>query len=104
MLGAVPTMQMGLSTFREMLGQRLTACPEFNLDAEFTLHEAISQLISTSMVASAHDVSEGGVLTSLDRKCYGRDRWVTTIIATRGHAKGHFPFQRKPGTDRYYRR
>lgn len=65
MLGATPTNADGSVYIREIMGQRLTACPEFNLDSEFNLHEVISQLIGGSLVASAHDVSEGGVLTSL---------------------------------------
>lgn len=65
MLGALPNNADGSVYIREIMGQRLTACPEFNLDSEFKLHEVISQLIGGSMVASAHDVSEGGLLTSL---------------------------------------
>jgi phosphoribosylformylglycinamidine synthase II len=65
LIGALPT-NVNCSVYaREVLGQRLTPAPEFNLDAEFALHEALSSLIQLGMLESAHDVSDGGVFTSL---------------------------------------
>jgi phosphoribosylformylglycinamidine synthase len=40
-------------------------CPFFDLDEEFELHRSISSLITLGYIASAHDVSEGGVFTTL---------------------------------------
>jgi len=65
MLGTIPSNAHGSVYIREILGQRLTPCPEFNLDQEFTLHEGISQLISHGLLSGAHDISEGGLFTSL---------------------------------------
>ncbi len=65
LLGALPTNAHGSVYVREILGQRLTPCPEFDLNAEYQLHEAITSLIRAQLVAGAHDVSEGGVMVSL---------------------------------------
>lgn len=39
--------------------------PYFNLDEEYRLHECIKNLIQTGIVKSAHDVSDGGLFTTL---------------------------------------
>ena len=43
----------------------MTPCPEFNLDNEFKLHEAITALITSGLISGAHDISEGGLFVSL---------------------------------------
>jgi phosphoribosylformylglycinamidine synthase II len=65
MLGAIPNNAHGSVYLREVVGQRLTPCPEFNLDQEFNLHETISLLITEGLISGAHDISEGGLFTSL---------------------------------------
>jgi len=65
LIGQLPTNANGSVYFREIVGQRLTPCPEFNLEAEYSLHEAITSLIHSGCLAGAHDVSEGGLLTTL---------------------------------------
>ena len=39
--------------------------PYFNLDEEFNLHQAISQLIDLEAINAAHDVSDGGLFVTL---------------------------------------
>jgi phosphoribosylformylglycinamidine synthase len=39
--------------------------PYFNLDEEHQLHQSVLKLINTGLIQSAHDVSEGGLLTCL---------------------------------------
>ena len=39
--------------------------PHFNLEEEFTLQQKIAELISKDLIASAHDVSEGGLFVTL---------------------------------------
>ena len=46
-------------------GVEYSPCPHFNLDDEFALQQAISGLIQTKRIQSAHDVSEGGLLITL---------------------------------------
>lgn len=65
LLGATPANADSSVYVREILGQRGTPCPEFNLDSEFILHEMISTLIHNALISSAHDVSEGGLFVSL---------------------------------------
>lgn len=65
MIGDMPANIHGSVYAREILGQRLTPCPDFDLQSEYKLHEAITMLIHEHLVAGAHDVSEGGVMVSL---------------------------------------
>lgn len=39
--------------------------PYFNLDEEYNLHQCIKELIQTKNIISAHDVSDGGLFTTL---------------------------------------
>jgi len=39
--------------------------PHFDLDTEFKLQRAVSDLIKSKVVESAHDISEGGLFTCL---------------------------------------
>jgi phosphoribosylformylglycinamidine synthase subunit PurL len=39
--------------------------PYFNLDEEHQLHQSVLKLINAGLIQSAHDVSEGGLLTCL---------------------------------------
>ena len=65
LLGALPTNAHSSVYVREVLGQRLTPCPEFNLEQEYALHEVMTQLITNGLISSAHDISEGGLFTTL---------------------------------------
>ncbi len=65
LLGALPTNAHSSVYVREVLGQRLTPCPEFNLAQEYALHEAMTHLITNGLISSAHDISEGGLFTTL---------------------------------------
>ena len=64
-IGAAPTNIDGSVYVREVLGKRLTPCPEFNLDQEFILHGALTELIQQGLLSGAHDISEGGLFISL---------------------------------------
>jgi len=39
--------------------------PYFNLDEEYNLHQVIKELIRNSIIKSAHDISDGGLFTTL---------------------------------------
>jgi phosphoribosylformylglycinamidine synthase subunit PurL len=45
----------------------ITACPApyFDLDKEYAMHQVIKQLITQGLIASAHDVSDGGLYITL---------------------------------------
>lgn len=65
LLGVLPTNAHSSVYVREVLGQRLTPCPEFNLEQEYALHEVMTELITNGLISSAHDISEGGLFTTL---------------------------------------
>ena len=46
--------------------------PYFNLDEEYRLHEAVSELISGKLIESAHDISEGGLFVTLAESGFNR--------------------------------
>jgi phosphoribosylformylglycinamidine synthase II len=46
-------------------GVKLSPTPYFNLDEEFKLHHALRGLINEGLIASAHDVSDGGLFVTL---------------------------------------
>ncbi|MEL6864354.1 MAG: phosphoribosylformylglycinamidine synthase subunit PurL [Bacteroidota bacterium] len=50
---------------RHVHGVHQSPVPYFDLEEEYQLHEIISGLISGQLIASAHDVSEGGLFTAL---------------------------------------
>src|SRR4029079_16108828 len=45
----------------------ITACPapHFDLEKEYAMHQVIKQLIKQSLMASAHDVADGGLYITL---------------------------------------
>lgn len=47
--------------------------PHFDLEEEFVLQKAITQLISDKLISSAHDVSEGGLFVTLIESCFNRN-------------------------------
>ena len=46
-------------------GIEFSPIPHFELEEEFTLQQKITELISKKIITSAHDVSEGGLFTTL---------------------------------------
>jgi phosphoribosylformylglycinamidine synthase len=45
--------------------QRLSPAPYFNMEEELTMQGAVSELISSGLILSAHDVADGGLFTTL---------------------------------------
>ena len=54
-------------------GIRNSPPPDFNLDDEFKIQEAIMGLINNYLIRSAHDVSDGGLFVSLAESSMPRD-------------------------------
>lgn len=50
---------------REVHGIQQSNCPYFELEEEINLHQAIAGLIQDNLVASVHDISDGGALVAL---------------------------------------
>lgn len=49
----------------KIIGVEFSPAPHFNLEEEFQLQQAVSKLIKANLVQSAHDVSEGGLFTTV---------------------------------------
>lgn len=60
------TNDIGSSEYLHKLhGVEYSPAPHFDLDEEFALQQKIAELISKKIISSAHDVSEGGLFTTL---------------------------------------
>ncbi|MEN9569050.1 MAG: hypothetical protein RL172_281 [Bacteroidota bacterium] len=51
--------------------------PHFELEEEFALQKAITQLIAAKQISSAHDISEGGLLISLLESSFNKNLGFT---------------------------
>ncbi len=49
----------------KIIGEEYSPCPHFELEEEFQLQQVLTDLIKNKLVASAHDVSEGGLIITL---------------------------------------
>jgi phosphoribosylformylglycinamidine synthase subunit PurL len=49
----------------KIIGEEYSPCPHFDLEEEYNLQQVISSLIKEKLIASAHDVSEGGLFVTL---------------------------------------
>ena len=56
----------------KICGIALSPAPYFNLEEEFRLHQAVSELIARKLIISAHDVSEGGLYITLAECAFNR--------------------------------
>ncbi len=59
------------------LGYRYSPAPEFDLKEEATLHEIMKKLVTNGIICSAHDVSEGGLFTTLVESAIPRNLGFT---------------------------
>ncbi|MCB9344299.1 MAG: phosphoribosylformylglycinamidine synthase subunit PurL [Lewinellaceae bacterium] len=50
---------------RSILGVEYSSCPHFDLEEEFAMHQLVKKAIRQKLIASAHDVSDGGVIANL---------------------------------------
>jgi phosphoribosylformylglycinamidine synthase len=57
----------------KICGIELSPAAYFDLEEEYSLQQTISSLISLGMIQSAHDVSEGGLFTTLLESAFHRD-------------------------------
>ncbi len=57
----------------KIVGEEFSPCPHFDIDEEFKLQKAVASLIKQKLVASAHDVSEGGLFVTLMESAFTKD-------------------------------
>ncbi len=56
----------------KLIGVEYSPAPHFNLEEEHQLQQAVTKLIKAKLIQSAHDVSEGGLLTTMLESAMGR--------------------------------
>ena len=57
----------------KIAGVEFSPAPYFDLEEEYRLHQTISGLIKNKLIASAHDVSEGGLFVTLAESGFNKD-------------------------------
>lgn len=55
--------------------------PHFDLQEEFDLQQKLADLISSRVIESAHDVSEGGLFITLLESCFNRDMGIDVVAS-----------------------
>ena len=56
-----------------ILGIKESPAPYFNLEEEYNTHQTIKHLISNNLINAAHDVSDGGLFTTLVEMSFPRE-------------------------------
>ncbi|MCK7559939.1 phosphoribosylformylglycinamidine synthase subunit PurL [Chitinophaga sedimenti] len=67
----------------KIIGEEFSPAPHFDLEQEFQLQQAIAKLIKGNLIQSAHDVSEGGLFTTVLES--GMHRGLGFEIKTNDH-------------------
>jgi phosphoribosylformylglycinamidine synthase len=57
----------------KICGMDLSPAPHFDLEEEYSLQQIIMRLISQGLIQSAHDISEGGLFTTLLESAFHRE-------------------------------
>jgi phosphoribosylformylglycinamidine synthase len=85
LLGAI-TNDLGCSEYLHRLcGVSYSPAPYFELEGEYALQQLVSSLIAAKLIASAHDVSEGGLMTTLLEKSFVAGRGFVVKSPERAH-------------------
>jgi phosphoribosylformylglycinamidine synthase len=69
---------------KEILGELWGFPPSLDLEAEAALEKAIVELISSGLIDSAHDASEGGLAVALAEACCGRGVGASVELSSGG--------------------
>jgi phosphoribosylformylglycinamidine synthase II len=62
-------------------GVEFSPAPHFDLEEEFVLQQKITALIQNNIIESAHDVSEGGLFTTLIESCFNGNLGIDVVAA-----------------------
>jgi phosphoribosylformylglycinamidine synthase len=76
----------------KILGEEFSPVPYFDIDEELHLQELLKNLIQDSIIQSAHDISEGGLFTTLLESAMSRNLGFTINTATQSIRKDAFLF------------
>jgi phosphoribosylformylglycinamidine synthase len=84
-LGTI-TNDLGCSEYLHRLcGVTHSPAPYFVLDEEYALQQLVASLVEAKLIASAHDVSEGGLMTTLLEKSFSGGRGFSVKSPERAH-------------------
>jgi phosphoribosylformylglycinamidine synthase subunit PurL len=75
----------------KLRGVEFSPAPHFDLEEEFALHRFVEGLINDKIIASAHDVSEGGLFITLTESGFNRNLGYT-IVTNKAIRKDAFLF------------
>jgi phosphoribosylformylglycinamidine synthase II len=67
----------------KICGIAFSPAPYFDLEEEFHLHQVIRELIDTGLIESAHDISEGGLMTALMESGFNRKLGFEVVSGSR---------------------
>ncbi|MBM3915375.1 MAG: phosphoribosylformylglycinamidine synthase subunit PurL [Sphingomonadales bacterium] len=85
LLGTI-TNDLGCSEYLHRLcGVTHSPAPYFELNQEFALQQLVRSLIEAQLIASAHDVSEGGLITTLLEKSFVAGKGFSVKSPERAH-------------------
>ncbi len=88
--------ELGGSIYAEVRGLPLQGpCPRLDLAAEKQLHDCLLQLHRQGLLASAHDLSEGGLAQAVAECCFGHGRGAILEIES-GLRADHCLFSESP--------
>ncbi len=73
-------------------GVEYSPAPQFDIDVELELQQKIAQLVQAGVIESAHDVSEGGLFTTLIESCFNRDLGIDVVASDSNIRKDGFWF------------
>ncbi len=62
-------------------GVEYSPAPYFQLEEEYEMQQKVQLLIKNKVIASAHDVSEGGLFITLIESCFNRNLGIDVIAA-----------------------
>ncbi|MFZ1528919.1 MAG: phosphoribosylformylglycinamidine synthase subunit PurL [Ferruginibacter sp.] len=57
----------------KIIGEEYSPCPHFDIEEEFALQQVIAGLIEQRLIASAHDLSEGGLFVALMESAFNNN-------------------------------
>jgi phosphoribosylformylglycinamidine synthase len=91
LVGAPTRPELGGSAYLQILGEPLLGpIPSLDLDLEKDLQACLKNAIQEGLLNSAHDVSEGGLLTCLVESCLHSDLGIKASFDSHGMRPDHF--------------
>jgi len=81
----------------KIIGEEYSPAPYFDLDEEYDMQQVVSRLIQNELIASAHDVSEGGLFITLLECGFNRKKGFEVISKEKNIRRDAFWFGEAQG-------